>query len=172
MIRKVIMATNYFCKIKDYPGESSDKAHKEWIEVIEFDHALEQEAGATRAATGGLTTGRTTHRALRIVKFLDKSTPKLAQACSGGKHIGEVLVEFNKMIGDKQCPYMEYKLSDAVVTAVRPKAAYDERRSDSAPTEEILLGYNKIEWTYTEYDSKGGKKGQTKGSWNLAENTP
>jgi type VI secretion system secreted protein Hcp len=161
------MATNYFCKIKDYPGESKDKAHDKWIEVIEFSHTIEQEAGATRASSGGLTKGRGVHGAFRIVKYLDKSSPKLAQAASGGKHIGDVTIELAKAIGEKQVTYMKYVLTHATITCIKSSGSFSTERGTSAPIEEVLFGYNKIDWTYTEYDDTGAGKGSVDGSWNL-----
>ncbi|MEO7652407.1 MAG: type VI secretion system tube protein Hcp, partial [Bryobacteraceae bacterium] len=42
-----------FLKIDGIPGESTDDAHKEWIEVLDFDHEMTQPASATVSSAGG-----------------------------------------------------------------------------------------------------------------------
>ncbi|MCX8155635.1 MAG: type VI secretion system tube protein Hcp [Verrucomicrobiae bacterium] len=162
------MATNYFLQVKGITGECTDKKHKDWMEVIEYQHGVVQESGATQAATGAHSTGRGQHENLKIIKYLDKSSPNLALYCSKGQHIDEVKLELNKMINGKQCPYMEYKLSKVLITSVKPRGV--TVNNDSLPTEEVTFRYNKIEWTYTAYDDKGNTAGKTTASWDLTAN--
>ncbi|MBP8214834.1 MAG: type VI secretion system tube protein Hcp, partial [Propionivibrio sp.] len=35
------MAFDTFIKIDGIPGESSDDKHKEWIEIVSYDHQIE-----------------------------------------------------------------------------------------------------------------------------------
>ena len=66
-----------FVKIPSIPGESKDKEHKEWIDVLSV-------SGLPRDAASGLPTGKRQHKPISITKPVDKATPMLARS-SGGK---------------------------------------------------------------------------------------
>jgi type VI secretion system secreted protein Hcp len=64
---------------------------------------------------------------------------------------------------------MEYKMSDVMVSSVRPGGA--SQGAENLPLEEVTFSYGKIEWTYTETDHKTGKpKGDIKSHWDLVAN--
>ncbi|MGA2138363.1 MAG: type VI secretion system tube protein Hcp [Verrucomicrobiia bacterium] len=154
-------------KIDTIPGESTDDKHKDWIAVESFSHSVAQK-GAGERSKGVSTSGRTDHSDFTIVKNLDKASPKLALSCSNGEHIAGVKLELWRAGKDK-IKYMEYKLSDVIVTSVRPSGSTSDEHH--VPQEEVGFNYGKIEWVYTEMDHKTGKaKGDVKTSWSLVEN--
>lgn len=61
------MAFDTFIKIDGIPGESSDDKHKDWIEVVSYDHQIEQPASSTASSVGGATAERVNHGTLNFV---------------------------------------------------------------------------------------------------------
>ena len=113
------MAFDAFLKIATIPGESTDDKHAGWIEISSFSHGVSQASSGSVSSGGGRSAERCDHQDFSIVKSLDKASPKLALACCKGEHINEVIIELCRSGGDKQ-KYMEYKLTDVIVSSVRP----------------------------------------------------
>ena len=88
------MATETYLQIDGIKGESTDSEHKDWIEVVSFSHSISQPASANATAGGG-TSGRCKHEDFVITKYVDLASPKLYEACSSGKHIKKVVIEFD-----------------------------------------------------------------------------
>jgi type VI secretion system secreted protein Hcp len=157
-----------FLKVDGIPGESQDDKHKEWIEILSYS------VGATQRATGSSSSGgaRSGERAdlsdFTIVKTIDKASPKLWFSVCKGDHIKEVTLQLHRATGDKQ-KYMEYKLSDVLVSSIRPGGS--SQGGESLPLEEVSFNYGKIELTYTATDQKTGKAaGDVKAHWSVVEN--
>lgn len=159
-------AYNCFLRVDGIPGESTDDRHKEWIGVLSYSHgvsaAVSQLIGSTRTAE------RSEHQDFSIVKLMDKASPKLALYVCRGDIIPEVTLELCRAGGDK-LRYMEYVLSDVIVTSVQPGG--NPQTGEALPTEEVSFNYGKIEWTYTETDPNTGKpKGNVEAHWDLVKN--
>ncbi|MGC9323797.1 MAG: Hcp family type VI secretion system effector [Desulfomonilia bacterium] len=162
------MAFDAFLKIDGVPGESTDDKHKDWIEILSYSHGLSQPASGSVSSGGGRSAERCDHMDFTIVKAMDKATPKLALFCCNGSHIKEIKLELCRAVGDKQ-KYMEYKLTDVIVSSVRPGGSAEG--GETLPLEEVSFNYGKIEWVYTETDHKTGKpKGDVKTHWDLVAN--
>ncbi len=162
------MAFDAFVKIQDITGESTDDQHAEWIEILSYSHGVFQPGSGSVSSGGSRSAERCEHQEFSIVKTLDKATPKLNLYCCNGTHIPEVLVDLCRAGGDKQ-RYMQYKLSDVIITSVRPGGS--SKGNETLPLEEVSLNYGKIEWTYTEMDHKAGTpKGDVAAYWDLHTN--
>jgi len=162
------MAFDAFLKIDGIPGESTDDKHKDWIEVLSYSHGISQPSGGSRSTGGAATSGRADHQDFSIVKVLDKASPKLDLSCCNGKHIKTVTLELCRATEDKQ-KYMEYKISDVIVSSVRPGGS--AQGGETLPLEEVSFNYGKIEWTYTATDHKTGKPaGDVKAQWDSTAN--
>jgi type VI secretion system secreted protein Hcp len=162
------MAYDAFLKIGTIPGETTDDKYKDHIEILSYSHALTQPTSGSVNTAGSRTAERVDHSNFTITKPIDKASPKLALACCNGEHISDVTLFLCRAGKDKQ-KYMEYKMSDVVVSSVAPKK--DPGTNGDLPLEEVSFAYGKIEWTYTETDHKtGAKKGDIKGSWDLHAN--
>jgi type VI secretion system secreted protein Hcp len=162
------MAFDAYLKGKTVPGESTDDKHKDWIEVLSFNHGVSQPSTGSRSSGGAASGERANHQDFSVIKTLDKASPKLMLACCNGEHIGEVVLELCRATGDKQ-KYMEYKLTDVIVSSVRPKG--ESKAPENLPLEEVTFNYGKIEWTYTATDHKTGKgAGDVKAHWDATAN--
>lgn len=170
------MAFDAFLKIDGIPGESTDDKHKDWIEVLRFDHGMEQPASVTASSTGGATAERVNHGTFDIVHLLDKASPKLYEACCTGRHIREVTLELCRAGGDK-VKYMEIKMEQVLVSKVKSEGEanreliMENTQGPGFPSEKVSFSYGKIKWTYTQQkrtDGLGG--GNVNSGWDLTAN--
>ena len=162
------MAFDCFLKISSVPGESTDDKHKDWIEVLSFSWGVSQPGAGSRSTGGAASAERCDHQNFQVVKTVDKASPKLFLSCCKGEHINEVKLELCRATGDKQ-KYMEYKMSDVIVSSVQPGGS--SHGGESLPLESVSFNYGKIELIYTETDHKTGKpKGDVKANWDLVQN--
>jgi type VI secretion system secreted protein Hcp len=159
------MAFDTFVQISGIEGESTDEKHPGWIEVITFDTGIRQQASSTASSAGGGSSERADFTALTFSKLVDKASPKLALACAAGTHIDTIVLEIYRAGGEK-LKYMEYKLSNCLITSVVTAADPGE-----FPAEIISVDFGKILWTYTQQRRSGGTAaGQIAGGWNREKN--
>lgn len=162
------MAFDCFLKVDGIPGESTDDKHKHWIEVLSYSWGVSQPASGSASSSGGASAERADFSDFSIVKALDKASPKLMQACADGTHIDEVTMELCRAGGDKM-KYMEYKMTNAMVTGVRPGGS--AQGGENLPLEEVSFNYGKIELTYTQQTRAGGRgQGNVAAGWDLEAN--
>ena len=160
------MATDTYLNIEGVPGESADDQHKDWIELLGFDHEFVQPASATESSAGGGTIGRVNMGHFTITKYLDKASPKLSEYCCSGKHLPSITIDMLRSSGDSRVKYMEVKMEDVVVAKVRH--GRDEDTPDEFPTETISFNFAKVKWTYTQQQrTDGSSGGQVTGGWDL-----
>ena len=161
------MPFDAFLKIDGVDAESSDSKHKGEIEILSFHWGVSQAITGTVSSTGTFSGQRCDMTALAIVKQLDKSSPKLAQACAAGDHFKEATLTLSRAGGDKQ-PYMKYKLSDVLIENLSTGGS--SQGEGGVPTEEVGLRYAKIELEYTVVGTDGKAAGNVTGGWDLKEN--
>ena len=157
-----------FLKIDGVDGESTDDKHLGWIEVLAYSHGVSQPSAGSVSSGGTRYADRADLQDFSIVKTLDKASPKLALYVCNGTHINEVVLELCRATDEKH-RYMQYRLSDVMVTVVRPSAG--TVAGQVLPLEEVTFNYGKIEWIYTETDPVTGKpKGDVRAQWDLVTN--
>jgi type VI secretion system secreted protein Hcp len=162
------MAFDAFMKLSTVPGESTDDKHKDWIEILSFHWGVSQPTSGSRSSGGAASAERANHQDFSIVKALDKASPKLFLSCCKGEHIPEATLSLCRATGDKQ-KYMEYKMTDVIVSSVRPGGS--AQGGENLPLEEVSFNYGKVELTYTLTDHKTGKpSGDVKAHWDLTAN--
>ncbi len=154
-----------YMQIDGIKGESTDSEHKDWIELLSFNHSISQPASATANSAGGGTTGRCQHQDYSITKYVDLASPKLYELASSGKHIKDVTIEMLRSSGDKRVKYMVVKMEQVVISHVAPSGGGD------FPIESVSFNYGTIKWTYTQQKrTDGSPGGNTAGGWSLVEN--
>lgn len=161
------MAFDAFLKIATVPGESTDDKHKEWIEVLSFSWGAHQTGGGGASAGGAHTKGRVDISDFSVVKQLDKASPKLFLSCATGEHVSDVTLELCRAGGDKQ-KYMTYKMSDVLVSSVRPGGS--AHGGEGLPLEEVSFNFSKVQLEYIPIDAKGKPQGTVPAGWDLSKN--
>ncbi len=144
------MAVDMFLEIKEVPGESSKKGHEGQIDIVSFSFGAVQSGSFARGGAGG-GAGKAEFQDISIVKEVDKSSPKLFQACAAGTHFGTATIYVRKA-GDKPLEYYKVELTDVIVSSVQ--------NSGSAGGDNVMESFTfntaKINFTYVEQDAKGG----------------
>lgn len=151
-----------FMNIDNIQGEALDSNHRDWIEVLAFSHDMQQPTSSTKGSAGGATTGRAVHGDFKITKFIDKSSPKLYDSLSTGKHIKKVKFEICRA-GGTQMKFYEITLEEVLISNIQISApdlrSTSTRDEDHLPTEDIFFNYGKIEWVYTQQKRPDGSGG-------------
>jgi type VI secretion system secreted protein Hcp len=105
-------------------------------------------SNTTSGGGGGGGGGRAELQALTITKTVDRASPVLALKCAQGAHIQQVVLTVDRPGGSAR-PYMEYKLTDVIITSVRPGGS-----GDAIPIEEVSFTYQHIQIQYTTRDGE------------------
>jgi type VI secretion system secreted protein Hcp len=157
---------NGFLKIEGIKSESNHEGHKEEIEVLDYRWSVAYPRSASSLSGLG-ETARAHFGDLTVYKAIDKSSPELAQACAKGRRFDSARFQLCRAGGDTE-PYMEYVLTDVIITSVRTGGrGYGE----NLPLEEVSLSYGKIQWKYIQTRVESGKAaGFVTKTWDLQGN--
>jgi len=155
-----------FMKLGDIKGEATDADHKEWV-IIESMSSPMYRSVPAGAKDQQRTKGETTLGDVACSRQLDKSSTKLQEACANGTFFKEVEIHFCTTVKNKQEPYLTYKLSDVIISSY---SFHGNASGSPLPSEQITLGYTKVEWTYIVIDpATGDKKGNVPAKYNPGE---
>jgi type VI secretion system secreted protein Hcp len=153
-----------YIKFEGVDGEAQDKDHKGWSDLASFSQQIH------KPGTG---TGSTRRRGdvvlddIGLVKELDKSSPKLAEAVCKGKVFPKVEIHVTASYTDAgRITYYAYALKNCQVVS------YDVSGSGQAedvPMENLSINFEEIKVTYTENDASGKKKGNIEYTWKVEE---
>ena len=155
-----------FVKLGDIKGQATDADHKDWI-LIESMSAPISRSIPANARDQQRTQGSTSLGDVVLVRELDKSSTKLAEACANGTFFPEVQIDLCATVGNKQEPYLTYKMKNCIVTSY---SFHGNASGSPLPTEQVSLGYTEIEWTYIVLNPETGKKeGNVPGKYNPAK---
>lgn len=165
------MAVDMYLQIEGIKGDSTDSKHKEWIEILAYNHGITQATGGSHSAQGTHAGGRADHSDFSIVKRLDSASPILAKFCCDAKPIKNIVFECCRAMGEKTV-FMKVTLKDSIVAAVQSSGS--AKGDDLIPTEQVSFRYGEIHWEYTPTDARsGGKTGPAvKAAWSTIENKP
>jgi len=154
-----------FMKIGDIKGESTDKVHKETIDVLAWSWGASN-SGTTHMGGGG-GAGKVNVQDLSFTKYLDAASAPLLLGCFKGTHYDKATLTVRKA-GDKPLEYLVIEMKEVLITAVSTGGSGGEDRL----TENVTLNFAEVAFKYQEQDPKGGKKGGTKDAvYNIAENS-
>jgi type VI secretion system secreted protein Hcp len=145
-----------FLKIEGVDGESLDDKHSNWIELLGFEHGMDQPTSVSRGSAGGAATGRTVHGDFVVRKYVDKASPKLYEAISQGKPFKKVTMEACRA-GGGQLVYYSVILEEVLISKISIEK--NSGGAEDLPVEEVALNYGKIEWTYTQQKRADGTGG-------------
>ena len=130
---------DYFLKITNVKGESTDEKHKGEIELESFS------LGGTNAASfssgGGGGAGKVALQDFHFTKKVDAASVKLFVAMATGEHLASAVLTCRKA-GKEQQEYIIIKMNDIIVTSVQPSG------SSENPVESFSLQPGKIDIEY------------------------
>ncbi|MBL8239598.1 MAG: type VI secretion system tube protein Hcp [Bryobacterales bacterium] len=172
------MALDYFIKIDQIPGESTDEKHKDEIEVLAFDFGMRHGDAGSSSTGGARTAGRVSHKPFTFVKVTDKASAKLLEKCCNGTHIPKAVFTAHRATGDKQ-KYLQIEFTDIIVSDWKTEQNSPTERSAGSEAgggvmlmyETVALNYGSIKYIYTATDHKTGKpSGDVQAGWDLVAN--
>ena len=153
-----------YLKIGDIKGESTDKVHKDEIDVLAWSWGLSN-SGTTNSGGGG-GAGKANVQDISLVKYIDLSTTDLMKGVLEGKHFPDATITVRKP-GAKPIDVVKYVLKDILVTSVSNGGSGGEDRL----TESVTLNFAKIESHYTKI-KPDGKCQEVSFGWDIAKNVP
>jgi len=159
-------AADNFLKIDGIDGESQDDKHKNEIEILSHGFKISNKPSVESGGGGG--TGVSVHGDYSFTKHMDKSSPKLVEACATGEHIKKAVLTLRKAGKDQQ-EYGKITFSDVIISHY-----YNSNDgSHRLPEDWFSFNYGKIEFEYKEQKPDGTLGGATKGGWDVkARKTP
>jgi type VI secretion system secreted protein Hcp len=155
------MAVDFFLKIDGIEGESSDSKHKNEIDVLSWSWGASQTGTMSYGGGGGA--GKVAMQDFHFTMRMNKATPKLIQAVSGGDHIAKAVFVARKA-GKEQQEYLKITFSDVLISS------YQTGGSTEEPVESIALNFSKVEMEYKPQDAQGKLGAAVPFGWNLKEN--
>jgi len=144
------MAFESFLEIKEIPGESQKKGHEDQIDLLSYQLGVVQQGSFAIGGPGG-GAGKAEFHDISVVKYVDKATPKLFEACAAGTHFGKATLTVRKA-GDKPLEYLKIEMQDLIVSS---QTIHGSSGNDQV-TESITLNAAVIKQNYIEQDAKGG----------------
>ena len=156
------MATAMFMNVDGIPGESTDQAHPQWIELQGYEHGLVHPGSGT-SGTGV----RADFQDFSVLKAIDSATAELNIFSARGQQIPRIEVEVCQTTGGAKHTFMKYTLENAIVRSITTNGTAE---NDSRPVETVNFRFTKLTWEYTPVDQAGAPGTPIVRAWNLATN--
>jgi len=158
------MAVDYFLLIKGIPGESKDATHKNEIELENWSFG---EVQSGKAAYGsGMGVGRVSPQDFHFIKRIDKSSPKLMQACASGEAFAQAVLVARKA-GKVPQEYLRFTFEDLIISSYQTAGS---AASDILPRDEIAFNFAKLKCEYRRQLPDGNLGGAVRTGWDMKSN--
>jgi type VI secretion system secreted protein Hcp len=156
-------SVDYFLKIDGIKGESTDKVHKDSIEIESYSFGGTQSASFSSGSGGGA--GKVALQDIHFTKKLDKASANLFLNMCNGAHIKEATLTCRKAGGEQQ-DYLTVTLSDVLVSS------YQDGGSSGAliPMDQFSLAFSKIKIEYKEQKADGSLGAAATVGWDVKAN--
>jgi type VI secretion system secreted protein Hcp len=155
------VVADYFLKVDGIAGESTDRKHKDEIELASFSWGLTRSEGG--GGGGGAGAARAEFQSFNFITRVNKASPQLFLAAASGKHIKEAYLTARKA-GKGQLEYLKIKFTDVLITS------FQETGGAEAPDEMIGFNFGKIALEYTAQSPRGAAADVFKAGWDLSKN--
>lgn len=152
------MAISNFLKLDGIDGESTDRSHRNEIELLSWSWGVTNETPA--GGGGGSGVGRATPQALLFVHRYDKASPLLARLAANGRHIRTAVLSARRS-GTGQRDFLLITLKELNVSAVQMADNGD------GPVEQVALRFAEIGFSYTPQTPRGTAGTPVTMNWNV-----
>ena len=156
-------AVDSFLLLDGITGESTDKTHKDWIEISSFSFGVSH---PTTIGSGTRGTGKASFSDLSITKTVDKSSPVLFLDAASGKHIKDARLDVVKVGGGTEMSLLKYKLTDVMISSY----SIGGSSGGELPQESLSLNFTKIEFKEFPQNPTGSPGIPITVEWNLLQN--
>lgn len=155
------MAVDLVMEIQGYDGESKRKGHENQIDVLSWSWGMVQPSTIEFGGGGGA--GKCSFQELSIICNVDKSTPKLMQACATGDHIDKATL-FVKKAGGSSFDYVKYEMEELMVTSIQVSG------SSERPTVSISFAATRVFFKYFPQKPDGTADAEVPFGWDIEKN--
>ena len=152
------MAISNFLKLDGIDGESTDRSHRNEIELLSWSWGMTNETPASGG--GGSGVGRATPQALLFVHRYDKASPLLARLAANGRHVRSAVLSARRS-GAGQRDFLVVTLQELNVTAVQMSDNGD------GPLEQVALRFAEIGFSYVPQTPRGTAGAPVTMNWNV-----
>jgi type VI secretion system secreted protein Hcp len=131
-------AADYYLKIPGVDGESADRNHPRWIELMSVAWETGMARGIAGCTPGRECRGSVASEKVAFTKAVDRTTPDFATAMQATHSFPSAILHFVKngaVVGI-------YTFQGLAV------AAYRQVPQGGHPTEQITMTYQKVEWSH------------------------
>jgi len=160
------MAADYFLKIDGIPGESSDKKHKDEIELTQW--SWSQTNHGSHAGGGGGGAGKVQMQDFSFTMHINKASPKLFLACATGQHIKSAMLVCRKA-GKEGQEYLKIKFEELLISSYATGGSGGEM--GAVPADNIQFNFAKMEYSYAPQKADGSLDSPVVHKYSLKENT-
>lgn len=153
-------ADTMFLAIDGITGESTDKDHRDWIDLESFSWGMTQ-TGSIGPGGGGKVQIQDFH----FVMKMNSGSPQLMQACATGEHIKKV--ELHVRRPEAKDDFLQWTMEDVVCSSFQTSGSAN---GDAIPTEQVSLNFSTIKVEYTKQDKQCKPGAKSIFQWNVERN--
>lgn len=150
VVEPTLASVDYYLKIGDIKGESTDSKHKGEIEILSWSWGVSQQ-GSTVSGGGGRA-GKASFQDFHFVAESSSASPQILDAfasqSSSRRH--EKVVFYGRRTGET-ADYLEIELTDSLISSIQTRSL-----DNSAPLEEVSFNFTKIDWAYRRSSNNAG----------------
>lgn len=153
-------ANDYFLQIDGIKGSSTDKDHKDWIDIESFSWGLTL---VTSTAGGGGSVGKASFSDLSWSQHVDISTPKWLLNVATGKHIPKVTLDVTRPDGELAgASFFQMIFTDTLGSSLQVSGS-----GDSLIAFGSMTSGSTVKMRYRPQDPKGGFGSWVEGSFDI-----
>jgi type VI protein secretion system component Hcp len=155
-------ASVYFLQIGDIKGESTDKNHKDWIDINSFSWGISN-TGSVGSGGGG-SAGKAIISPLSWTQDLDASVSHMYLGVASGTHYPKATLDVQQVGTKLSDVYFQMVFEDVMLSSLNINGAGDH------PSASGSLVYSKLTMTYRPQKADGSLGAPIVGGWDLKKN--
>ena len=154
-------ATDMFLKLGDIKGESTDKDHKDEIDVLAWSWGMSN----TVTDVGGGGAGKASIQDFSFTKFVDLSTTDIMLNTLTGERIPEATFVVRKA-GSQPLEFLKITFTNVFITSISTGGSGGEDRL----LENVSMTFSKVKVEYTKQGESGKPNEKKFFTWDIALN--
>lgn len=99
-------------------GACTKAGYIDQLEAVSLRETIEVGVQATSSGGRGGGMGRGKQSDIQVTRYKDRASPKLAEACSAARNLGEVTIVMFRVLETGSVPYMTYTLSETFISRI------------------------------------------------------
>jgi type VI secretion system secreted protein Hcp len=150
-----------YIKFSDIEGDATAEGHEGEMQLENCSMSVGHSGNPAEASSHA--TGMVHAAPISFMKYVDRSTPLMIQACCNGQiWDDEVIISHTKKVKDETIDYFVITLGSAQIIDDSISSA-----GDGAPAEVVSLAYGEIRWEYFPLGKGGDQDGVTEAEFSL-----